>query len=74
MAPKPNGASNEGGAGTEPSCSLLRSSLELSDTKVYEPYIRALLGTDSHFLAANRDEEDLPPAAFQNPGSAHGVL
>jgi len=29
--------------------SLLLSSLELSDTKVYEPYIRALLGTDSHF-------------------------
>jgi len=25
--------------------SLLLSSLELSDTKVYEPYIRALLGT-----------------------------
>ena len=29
--------------------SLLLSSLELSDTKVYEPYIRALLGTASHF-------------------------
>jgi len=28
---------------------LLLSSLELSDTQVYEPYIRALLGTDSHF-------------------------
>ena len=27
------------------SSSLLLSSLELSDTKVYEPYIRALLGT-----------------------------
>ena len=25
------------------------SSLELSDTKVYKPYIRALLGTASHF-------------------------
>jgi len=31
------------------SCSLLLSSLELSDTKVYEPEIRALLGTGSHF-------------------------
>ena len=29
--------------------SLLLSSLELSDTKVYEPQIRALLGTASHF-------------------------
>ena len=31
------------------SLSLLLSSLELSDTNVYEPYIRALLGTGSHF-------------------------
>jgi len=31
------------------SSSLLLSSLELSDTKVYEPYIRALLGTASQF-------------------------
>ena len=29
--------------------SLSLSSLELSDTQVYEPYIRALLGTASHF-------------------------
>jgi len=29
--------------------SLLLSSLELSDTNVYEPQIRALLGTASHF-------------------------
>ena len=29
--------------------SLLHSSLELSDTQVYEPQIRALLGTASHF-------------------------
>jgi len=28
---------------------LLLSSLELSDSKVYEPQIRALLGTASHF-------------------------
>ena len=32
-----------------PSSSLLLSSLELSDTKVYEPGIRALLGAVSHF-------------------------
>ena len=31
------------------SSSLLLPSLELSDTKVYEPYIRALLGTASQF-------------------------
>ena len=30
--------------------SLLLSSLESSDTKVYEPSIRALLGTASHFF------------------------
>ena len=30
------------------SLSLLLSSLELSDTHVYEPYIRALLGTAAH--------------------------
>ena len=30
------------------SFSLLLSSLELSDTQVYEPLIRALLGTASH--------------------------
>jgi len=29
--------------------SLLLSSLELSDTKVYEPYIRARLRTTAHF-------------------------
>jgi len=29
---------------------VLLSSLELSDTKVYEPSIRALLGTASHFF------------------------
>jgi len=33
----------------ECSSSLLLSSLELSDTQVYAPYIRALLGTASHF-------------------------
>ena len=32
-----------------PASSLLLSSLELSDTTVYESYIRALFGTASHF-------------------------
>ena len=31
------------------SSSLLLSSLELSDTQVYEPYIRARFGTAAHF-------------------------
>ena len=31
---------------------LLFSSLELSDTTIYEPYIRALFGTASHFCEA----------------------
>ena len=35
--------------GDPSSSSLLLSSLELSDTTVYEPPIRALLGTASHF-------------------------
>ena len=30
--------------------SLLLSSLELSDTTIYQPYIRALLGTASDFF------------------------
>ena len=32
--------------------SLLLSSLELSDTKVYEPQMRARLGTAAHFCEA----------------------
>ena len=45
-----------GGKGFEPIApslllfSLLLSLLELSDTKVYEPYIRARLGTAAHFV------------------------
>jgi len=35
--------------GRASSSSLLLSSLELSDTKVYEPYIRARPGTAAHF-------------------------
>ena len=31
------------------SCSLLLTSVELSDTQVYGPQMRALLGTASHF-------------------------
>jgi len=34
------------------SSSLLRSSLELSDTKVYEPQIRARLGATANFCKA----------------------
>jgi len=34
------------------SSSLLLSSLELSDTTICQPYIRALLGTASHFCEA----------------------
>jgi len=34
---------------TNSSSSLLLSSLELSDTEVYAPYIRARLGTAAHF-------------------------
>ena len=37
------------GAGSSFSPSSILSNLELSDTKVYELYIRALLGTASHF-------------------------
>ena len=35
-----------------PSSYLVFSSLELSDAKVYEPSIRALLGTALHFCEA----------------------
>ena len=39
--------------GVRPSTSsLLLSSLELSDIQVYEPWIRARLGTASHFCEA----------------------
>ena len=48
---KPYTRDGEGGGGDGhgvSSSSLLLPSLELRDTKVYEPYIRALLGTASH--------------------------
>ena len=41
-----------------PSSSLLLSSLELSDTKVYEPSIRALFGNTAHFHALPRPDSD----------------
>ena len=37
------------GMGYSGTSSLLLSSLELSDTKAHEPWIRALLGTAVHF-------------------------
>ena len=40
------------GAGGASFFSSLLSSLELSDTTIYEPYIRALLGTAPHFCSA----------------------
>ena len=45
---RPSRAGGMGKPSSSSSSSLL-SSLELSGTHVYEPYIRALLGTASHF-------------------------
>ena len=69
--------------GTLPTLSLsLLSSLELSDTKVYEPYIRASLGTTAqspNFVSLNfrlesdkeEEEENRNPqsSSQSNPGS-----
>ena len=56
------------GCSTFFSSSLLLSSLELSDTQVYEPYIRALLGTAGDAVPRrNRCSARLPAA-----GPAHG--
>jgi len=41
------------------SSALLLSSLELSDTQVYEPEIRALLGTASHFCEGGQPVVEL---------------
>ena len=52
MASKKKGGAGrrKGGWGApSSSSSLLLSCLELSDTTIYEPQIRALLGTASHF-------------------------
>ena len=45
--------------------SLLLSSLELSDTTIYEPYMRALLGTDPRFCHAVVLQPRLPAAAVR---------
>ena len=50
------------------SSSLLLSSLELSDTKVYEPYIRDLLGTAAHFCKVGR--KDLAGILFEDRAEA----
>ena len=47
-------------SGADPSFSLLLSRLESSDTKVYAPKIRALLGTASHFCEVASLEERSP--------------
>ena len=51
LRPRPYHDDGDGGdrRGLHPSSSLFLSSLELSDTTLYEPSIRALLGTSSHF-------------------------
>ena len=48
------------------SSSLLLSSLELSDTQVYEPYIRDLLGTDSQQVSHHRFRAKREPLQGQN--------
>ena len=51
-----------GWRGTLVPSSLLLSSLELSDTEVYEPSIRARLGTAAHFCEVPLGRrEELPP-------------
>ena len=50
--------------------SVLLSSLELSDAQVYEPSIRALLGTDSHFCEVAVLEFCLTRQLA--PGDGHG--
>ena len=50
--------------GQEYSSSLLLSSLDLSDTNVYEPQIRAQLGTAAHFWDRNRPELDQDRTSF----------
>ena len=45
---------------------LLLSSLELSDTKEYEPEIRARLGTGSHFFEVAVLKSDPTPPEARN--------
>ena len=49
--------------------SFLLSSLEVSDTKVYEPEIRALLGTVSHFRRDAIGPHGRAEKMFRLPGS-----
>ena len=44
--------------------SSLLSSLELRDTKVYEPWIRALLGTAPHFCGGGWYHDDKVDESF----------
>ena len=53
------------------SSSLLLSSLESSDTKVYDPVIRALLGTAAHFCKV--DGGDQLHVRFARRGEEVGV-
>jgi len=55
------------------SSSLLLASLELSDTQVYEPYIRALLGTTGieDLVAALRGKRRSPPV--QTPKDTYNL-
>jgi len=54
--------------------SLLLSSLELSDTQVYEPSVRALLGTASHFceVVVLKLTLDTPRAAIAQDAGEEG--
>ena len=54
--------------------SFLLASLELSDTKVYEPEIRALLGTASHFCEVVVLELRLKPSGVAGRVLAQGRL
>ena len=58
------------------SSSLLLSSLELSDAKVYEPQIRALLGTASQFWVASPARHfglQVSIVGFQVSGFRYGI-
>jgi len=55
------------------SSSLLLSSLELSDTKVYEPLIRALFGTTSHCLEAHVRVDHSSPGVRETKKKERGA-
>ena len=61
--------------------SALLSSLELNETQVYEPYIRAHLGTASHFcevgllkLRTAIFEQPVPQVWLGRAGSGEGFI